>query len=57
MISEAVADVDIRIVRARWVWLHAVWGENADEVEVARVAIDLLLERRYEITHTAAAVA
>jgi hypothetical protein len=56
MIFEAVTDVDIRIVRARWLWLHAVWGENPDEVEVARAAIDVLLERRYEITQAAAAV-
>ncbi|MEP7179329.1 MAG: hypothetical protein ABI775_09595 [Pseudonocardiales bacterium] len=57
MISEAVSDVDVRIVRARWLWLHAVWGEDPDEVEVARAAIDVLLERRYEITRASAPVA
>jgi hypothetical protein len=56
MIFEAISDVDIRIVRARWRWLHAVWGESTDDVEEARVAIDALLERRYEITAAATAV-
>jgi hypothetical protein len=36
--------------------LHAVWGESTDDVEEARVAIDALLERRYEITAAATAV-
>jgi hypothetical protein len=56
MIFEAVTDVDIRIVRARWLWLHAVSGDNSDEVEVARAAIDVLLEHRYQITQAAAAI-
>jgi hypothetical protein len=54
MIFEAISDVDIRIVQARWRWLHAVWGESTDDVEVARVAIDALLEHRYEIMQAAA---
>jgi hypothetical protein len=57
MIFEQVSDVDIRIVRARWHWLHAVWGDNVVEVERARAAVDALLERRYEITQAAAPVA
>ena len=57
MIFDSVSDVDINIVRARWRWLHAVWGEDADEVEVARAAVDVLLQRRYEIAKTAAPVA
>jgi hypothetical protein len=57
MFFESVSDVDVQILRARWHWLHAVWGENADQVEVARAAVDVLLERRYEITKAAAPVA
>jgi hypothetical protein len=57
MISEAVSNIDIRIVRARWRLMHAVWGENSGDVEVARAAIDALLERRYELTRAAAPVA
>lgn len=37
--------------------MHALWGENIDDVEVARAAIDVLLERRYEITRAAVPVA
>jgi hypothetical protein len=57
MIFEAVSDVDIRIVRARWRLLHAVWCENTDDVELARAAIDVLLELRYEISQAGASVA
>lgn len=57
MIIETIGDVDTRIVNARWRWLHGVWEENVDEVELARVAIDVLLERRFEITQAAAPVA
>jgi hypothetical protein len=57
MISEAISDVDIRIVRARWRLMHALWGENTDDVDVARAAIDALLERRYELTQNSAPVA
>ena len=57
MISEAVSDIDIRIVRARWRLMHALWGENTADAQVARAAIDALLERRYELTRASAPVA
>jgi hypothetical protein len=53
MTVETIADVDIQIVSARWRWLHSTWEENADAVERAKVTIDLLLERRYELTQAA----
>jgi hypothetical protein len=56
MIFEAVSDVDILIVQARWHLLHAVWGDNIYEADAARAAIDALLERRHEITQAAAPV-
>jgi len=49
MITETLTDVDTQIVNARWQWLHCVWEERAHEIELARVAIDVLLERRHEI--------
>jgi hypothetical protein len=57
MILQAVAEVDVLIIQARWHWLHAVWGDNVLEAEAARAAIDALLERRHEITQAAAPVA
>lgn len=57
MILETIAEVDTRIVNARWRWLHGTWEKNVDEVERARVAIDALLERRYQIMQASAPVA
>jgi hypothetical protein len=57
MTIETIADVDTRIVNARWRLLHGTWADNVDEVELARVAIDVLLERRYQITQASAPVA
>jgi hypothetical protein len=53
MIIEAIAAVDTQIVNARWRWLHGAWAKNADEAERARVAIDVLPERRYELMQAA----
>jgi hypothetical protein len=55
MTVETVADVDIQIVSARWRWLHSACQANADEVVRAKAAIDVLLDRRYELTQAAAA--
>jgi hypothetical protein len=46
---EVVADVDSQIVNARWRWLHAEWEEDVERLVEAKVAIDMLLERRFEI--------
>ena len=46
---EAVAFVDSQIVNAHWRWLHARWAEDSEESERAMIAIDLLLDRRFEI--------
>lgn len=53
----AIANVDSQIVSAHWRWLHAVWEEDVDQVERARAAVDVLLERRFEIMQAAAAAA
>jgi hypothetical protein len=52
---EAIAHIDSQLVDARWRWLHAVWEEDVDRLQQARIAIDLLLERRFEIRQAAAA--
>jgi hypothetical protein len=54
MSIETIADVDTRIDDFRWRWLHCVWDATVDEVELAKLAIDVLLERRHEIMHAAA---
>jgi hypothetical protein len=54
MSIETIGDVDARIEDIRWRGLHGHWDANVDEVELARLAIDVLLERRYEIMHAAA---
>jgi hypothetical protein len=52
---ETIADIDVEIVSARWRWLHGGWEENVDAVNRAKAAIDLLLERRYNLMQAAAA--
>jgi hypothetical protein len=54
---ETIAGVDAQLVNVRWRWLHAVWEGDGDQVELSRVAIDLLLEQRFAITQTRAAAA
>jgi hypothetical protein len=55
MIIETIADVDTQIVNARWRWWHGAWEKNVDQVDGAKAAIDVLLERRYELMQAAAA--
>jgi hypothetical protein len=54
MIIETIADVDTQIVNARWRWWHGAWEKNVDQVDGAKAAIDVLLERRYELMQAAA---
>jgi hypothetical protein len=56
-LREAIAGVDAQIVNVRWRWLHAVWEADVDQLELSRVAIDLLLEQRFAITQTRTAAA
>ncbi|HEY7046106.1 MAG TPA: hypothetical protein VH373_02720 [Jatrophihabitantaceae bacterium] len=44
-----VAEVDSELVTAYWRRLHAVWDEDVERLEEAREAIDVLLERRFEL--------
>jgi len=53
MSIQTVGEVDAQIVNAHWRWLHGVWEDNAEEMRLARAAIDALLERRYEIVQAA----
>ncbi|MEP7178531.1 MAG: hypothetical protein ABI775_05545 [Pseudonocardiales bacterium] len=55
MTVETIADIDVQIVSARWRWLHGTWDDKVDAVNRAKAAIDLLLERRYELMRAAAA--
>jgi hypothetical protein len=57
MMVETIADVDAKIVSTRWRWLHGTWEGNLDAVERAKAAIDVLLERRYELMQVATAAA
>jgi hypothetical protein len=54
---ETIADVDTQIVNARWRWWHGTWEKNVDQVDRAKAAIDVLLERRYELMQAADAAA
>jgi hypothetical protein len=54
---ETIAGVDAQLVNVRWRWLHAVWEDDVDQLELSRVAIDLLLEQRFAITQTRTAAA
>jgi hypothetical protein len=54
---EAIAGVDAQLVNVRWRWLHAVWEADGDQLELSRVAIDLLLEQRFAIMQTRTAAA
>jgi hypothetical protein len=56
-LREAIAGVDAQIVNVRWRWLHAVWEEDADQLEQSRVTIDQLLEQRFEIAQRCKAAA
>jgi hypothetical protein len=55
MIIELIADIDTQIVNARWGWWHGSWEDNIDEVDCAKAAIDVLLDRRYELMQAVAA--
>jgi hypothetical protein len=57
MTIESIADVDTEIINARWRMWHGGWEDNADQVDLAKAAIDLLLERRYELMRAAKTVA
>ncbi len=46
---ETIAEVDTQIVMARWRVWHGVWERNSEQVESAKKAIDVLLDRRYEL--------
>jgi hypothetical protein len=50
----AIAVVDSQLVNAHWRWLHARWVDDAKGLEKATVAIDALLERRFELTRALA---
>jgi hypothetical protein len=54
MTTDTVTDVDTQIVNARWQWLHCVWEQRVHDIELARVAVDVLLERRHELMLAAA---
>ena len=54
---EVIADVDSELVTAYWRRLHAEWEEDVAGLEHAKVAIDDLLERRFEIMQAQAAEA
>ncbi|MDT4905197.1 MAG: hypothetical protein QOH52_3213 [Pseudonocardiales bacterium] len=54
---EAIAGVDAQLVNVRWRWLHAVWEADGAQLELSRVAIDLLLEQRFAIMQTRTAAA
>lgn len=51
----AIAVVDSEIINAHWRRLHAMWAEDIEELERARAAIDLLLDRRIELMQALAA--
>jgi hypothetical protein len=53
MIIKTIADIDTQIVNARWRWWHGAWEKNVDQVDAAKAAIDVLLERRYEFMQAA----
>jgi hypothetical protein len=55
MIIETIADVDTQIVNARWRWWHGAWEKNVDQVDGGKAAIEVLMERRYELMQAAAA--
>jgi hypothetical protein len=56
-LRETVAGVDAQLVNARWRLLHAVWEKDADQLEQSRIAIDQLLEQRFEMTRARSAAA
>ncbi len=54
---EVIADVDSEIVTIYRRRLHAEWEEDVERLEQAKVAIDVLLERRFKIMQAQAAEA
>ena len=54
MTVETIADIDVQLVSARWRVLHNTWEGKAQAADRAAEAIDLLLERRYELMRATA---
>lgn len=52
-----IAEVDSELVTAYWRRLHAEWEEDVERLEKAKVAIDVLLEHRFEMMQAEAAEA
>jgi hypothetical protein len=48
-VAREVADIDSELVAAYWQRLHAVWEEDVERLDEAREAIDVLLDRRFEL--------
>lgn len=44
-----LADVDSELITLYWRRLHATWEEDVEGLEEAKAAIDVLLERRFEL--------
>jgi hypothetical protein len=56
-VAREVAEIDSELVAAYWRRLHAVWDEDVEQLDEARAAIDVLLDRRLELTQTPGAEA
>ena len=56
-VAREVADIDSELVVAYWQRLHAVWDEDVQRLDEARATIDVLLDRRFELTQAPGAEA
>lgn len=56
-VAREVAEIDSELVAAYWRRLHAVWDENVEQLDEARAAIDVLLDRRFELMQAPSAEA
>lgn len=45
-----IADIDVKLVAARWLHLHAVWSGDRDEADRTAATLDELLEERHRIS-------
>lgn len=51
-VANSTAEIDVKLVAARWRHLHAVWAGDLDEVDrTAATLDDLLEERHYVVFH------
>jgi hypothetical protein len=48
-VVSAVADVDVDIVKTRWIWLHSVWAGDVNRTAAACTLLDELLELRFKL--------